>query len=145
MPHDPQQFIGAWRLVDWRIEYAGGGVTRPFGDEAAGYIVYSADGIMTASIGKGARARFGLANARSASPEQKAAAFDSYFHYAGPWHIDGDTVVHRVTMALNPDMAGTDQVRLAQFDGAGGLTLSAHEAMKDGGSRHHILQWRRVD
>lgn len=143
MPHSPDQFIGSWHLVDWRIEYSDGGITRPFGEGAHGYIVYTADGIMTASIAKSARPPFGMANARNASAEQKSEAFDSYFHYAGPWRIDGDDVVHEVTLSLNPDMTGTDQRRHAQFHGDGELTLSAHEAMKDGRQRHHILQWRR--
>ena len=142
MPHSPEDFIGAWGLVDWRIEYSDGGVTRPFGEAAEGYIVYSANGIMTASIAKGDRARFGQANARNATLDQKGQAFDSYFHYAGPWQVDGDEVVHSVTMSLNPDMTGTDQRRLAVFDSAGGLTLSANEPLKDGASRHHILQWK---
>ena len=143
MPHSPQDFIGAWNLVDWRIEYADGGVTRPFGDAPHGYIVYTADGIMSASIARSERAGLGLANARSASAEQKAGAFDSYFHYAGPWRIEGNDVVHAVTMSLNPDMTGTDQRRLAVFDKACGLVLSAREALKDGASRRHVLQWQR--
>ena len=141
MPHKPEDFIGAWQLVDWRIEYSDQGVTRPFGEGAHGYIVYSADGTMTASIAKSARPPFGFANARNASADQKAAAFDSFFHYAGLWRIEGEEVVHAVTLSLNPDMTGTDQRRLAAFDGLGELTLSAHEALKDGTNRHHILQW----
>lgn len=143
MSHSPDNFIGAWRLVDWRIEYSDGGVTRPFGEGATGYIIYSADGTMTASIARAGRPPFGITNARNASTEQKAAAFDSYFHYAGPWRIEGDEVVHAVTMSLNPDMTGTDQRRLAVFDSKGGLILSAHEALKSGLSRHHVLQWIR--
>ena len=131
--------------MDWRIEYSDGSVTRPFGDAALGYIVYSANGIMTASIAKGERARFGIANARNAPAERKAAAFESYFHYAGPWRLEGEIVVHSVTLSLNPDMTGTDQRRLAVFDNGGGLTLSAHEPLKNGASRHHILQWKKMD
>lgn len=145
MPHNQQDFIGAWQLVDWRIEYSDGAVTRPFGDNPHGYIVYAVEGIMTASIAKRARSSFGIANARNASADSKAEAFDSYFHYAGPWHIDGDDVVHTVTMSLNPDMPGTEQRRLAVFDQKAGLTLSAREAMANGGERHHILQWQRRD
>lgn len=143
MAHLPDDFVGTWALADWRIEYSDGGVTRPFGDAPQGYIIYAGDGVMSASIARSARAKFGIANARNASAEQKSAAFDSYFHYAGSWHIDGDHVVHRLAMALNPDMAGTEQRRLAEFDGASGLTLSAHEPLKDGTSRHHVIQWVR--
>ncbi len=145
MPHSSKNFIGAWQLVDWRIEYSDGGVTRPFDEGAHGYIVYSADGTMTASIAKTARPPFGIANARNATAEQKAAAFDTYFHYAGLWRIEDEEVVHQVTMSLNPGMTGTEQRRLAVFDGSGGLTLSAHEGLKDGASRHHILQWKSAN
>jgi Lipocalin-like domain len=141
MPHSAQDFIGAWQLVDWRIEYPDGGITRPFGEGAIGYIIYAADGTMTASIAKSDRAPLGFANARNASDGQKAEAFDSYFHYAGPWRIEGDEVVHAVTMSLNPDMTRTEQRRRALFDGAGGLTLSAIEGDASGKQRHHILQW----
>lgn len=144
MPHDRSDFIGAWRLLDWRIEYSDSSVTRPFGEGAHGYIVYSSDGTMTASIAKAERAPFGLANARNASEQQKAAAFDSYFHYAGPWDVDGDEVVHTVTMSLNPDMTGTQQRRVARFSGDGELTLSAFESTKNGCKRHHILQWQTL-
>tara|TARA_R100001244_G_scaffold6593_41_gene8523 strand:- start:5436 stop:5867 length:432 start_codon:yes stop_codon:yes gene_type:complete len=143
MPHDPADFVGAWSLVDWRIEYADGNETRPFGYGARGYIIYSADGTMTACIAKVRRDSFGIANARNASADQKAEAFDSYFHYAGPWRIENEEVVHAVTMSLNPDMAGTEQRRLAEFDGEGDLTLSAREALNNGGIRHHVLQWTR--
>jgi Lipocalin-like domain len=142
MPHKSSDFIGAWKLVDWRIEYPDGSVTRPFGDGAHGYIVYAADGTMTASIAKANRPTFGIANARNASDHQKAEAFDSYFHYAGPWRIEGEDVIHTVTMSLNPDMTGTEQRRRAVFVRSGDLTLSAAELMKDGRARHHILQWR---
>jgi hypothetical protein len=142
MSHKVEDFVGAWSLVDWRIEYSDGGITRPFGAAAHGYIVYAANGIMVANIAKGARDPFGMPNARNADADQKVGAFDSYFAYAGPWRIEGDEVVHAVTMSQFPDMTGTEQRRLAVFDGKGGLTLSAREPMKNGASRHHILQWR---
>lgn len=143
MPHRIEDFVGAWSLVDWRIEYSDGGVTRPFGVAAHGYIVYATNGVMVANIAKGDRETFGVPNARNAEAGKKVEAFESYFAYAGPWRIEGDEVVHAVTMSLFPDMTGTQQRRLAVFDGKGGLTLSAHEPLKDGASRHHILQWQR--
>jgi hypothetical protein len=143
MPHRIGDFVGAWSLVDWRIEYSDGGVTRPFGAAAHGYIVYAANGIMVANIAKGEREPFGLPNARNADARQKGGAFDGYFAYAGPWWIEGEEVVHAVTLSLFPDMTGTEQRRLAVFEGSGGLTLSAHEPLKEGASRHHILQWQR--
>jgi Lipocalin-like domain len=85
------------------------------------------------------RKKFGIANARNANADQKAKAFDSYFHYAGPWRIEGEDVVHAVTMSLNPEMTSNDQRRRAQFRTNGELTLAPKEALKDGPMRRHIL------
>lgn len=144
MAHIPQQFIGAWQLKDWRIEYSGGKISRPFGIDALGLLQYTPDGMMSATVSRANRPKSGLVNARSASDAQKSEAFDSYFHYAGPWHLDGESVVHTVTMSLNANMCGTQQVRKAEFAGPGFLTLSAVEQMSDTNSRHHILEWTKV-
>lgn len=145
MSLSPAMLVGAWALVDWRIEYGDGKVTRPFGEEATGQLLYSADGRMSATVSSGARPRLGQASARQASDQQKAAAFDGYFHYAGRWHIDGDTVVHTIELALNPDLPGTEQRRLVRLDGANGLELRADEPVGGGTLRRHILAWRRPD
>jgi hypothetical protein len=79
MAHKRENFIGAWRLIDWRIEYHDGQVTRPFGQGAHGFIIYAADGTMTASIAKPSRPVFGLANARNATSEQKAQRLTAIF------------------------------------------------------------------
>ena len=140
----PEELVGTWALVDWRIEYLDGRVTRPFGVDAAGQLVYSADGHMSASVSRAGRSRLDAANARLASVADKAAAFDGYFHYAGRWHLDGNTVVHSVDLALNPDFVGSEQRRRVDFDGAQDLQLSADEPVGERGARRHVLAWRRV-
>lgn len=140
----PEQFLGAWSLIDWRIEYDDGRVTRPFGEDATGQLIYAPDGSMSATVCAARRPCFDVANARDATGAQKAHAFASYFHYAGTWRLeDDDLVVHAVEFALNPDMAGTEQRRHARFGGATTLTLSAREETGEGAGRQHILQWKR--
>lgn len=144
MPHSPQDFIGAWSLVDWQILYPDGTATRPFGENPRGYILYTENGIMSATLAVAERKRLGHENARNASQQQKADAFDSFLNYGGPWQLDGDEVVHTVTFSMNQDLVGTQQRRSARFDGCGGLELSAHQLLADGTSRRHVLQWQRV-
>jgi hypothetical protein len=139
----PEQFVGAWSLVEWRIEYPDGRVTHPFGRDAVGQLMYNADGKMSATVSAAKRPGFGQSSARNATAPQKAEAFDGYFHYAGSWGIDGDTVIHTVEFALNPDMVGTRQRRDAQFDGAAKLTLSAVEDRDGEITRRHTLEWER--
>ena len=84
-----QQLVGSWRLLGWTIRVEGrDGVTRPFGDEPEGLLVYTPDGWMTASIGRRERALL-PANVpfRSIPAEQLGKAFLSYFHYAGRYRI----------------------------------------------------------
>ena len=138
----PAQFIGAWSLASWRIEYSDGRVTHPFGEDAIGQILYSADGQMSATVSAARRKSLGTGNIRRASPAEKAAAYESYFHYAGTWRIDGEYVIHTVEIGLNPDFVSSEQRRLAQFQ-ARRLRLSAHEDIGKSAARHHILDWEK--
>lgn len=140
-----KQFVGAWSLVEWRTEYADGRVTYPFGRGPVGMLLYSADGSMSATVSAAARPSLGHPNARDATASQKAGAFDSFFHYAGRWRIEDETIVHTVEVALNPDMVGTQQRRHARFDGAAKLTLAADEGRDMETGRRHFLDWVRVE
>jgi hypothetical protein len=135
--------VGAWSFVDWTIT-TNGRTTKPFQPSPSGYIVYAENGIMSAVISAGNRAPFPSDDIRKRPDTEKAAAFDSYFHYAGNWHVEGDTVIHTVTAALNPNMIGTQQIRDVKLSGDT-LVLSANELLEGGkGTRRHELTWRRV-
>ena len=141
-----EKFFGVWSLDDWTIAYPDGKMTRPFGETPFGYITYDPCGVMTATVSRAARSRLDCANARAASEGQRADAFNSYFHYAGEWRVDGDTVVHTVKAALNPDMVGTEQRREAIFGkDESTLALAADEPMRTGGARRHVLAWRKIE
>ena len=140
----PEQFVGVWSLAEWRIEYPDGRVRHPFGRDAVGQLIYSADGNMAATVSAASRASLGQPGARNATASQKAEAFDSYFHYAGSWSIDGDAIIHTVEFALNQDMVGSQQRRHAQFAGAAKLTLSAVEDRDGETTRCHTLEWARI-
>jgi hypothetical protein len=138
-----EQLTGTWRLVSWGIRYPDGTVTRPFGRRPQGLLLYTPDGGMSASIAASGRKRPAVTNPREAPAAEKARLFDSFFAYAGRYSIRGSTVRHRVTIAGNPAMAGTLQVREARL-GKGRLELSAVEKTRGrGGERRHVLVWAR--
>jgi hypothetical protein len=126
--------------------------TLPFGDAATGLIVYGPDGFMSAAIARAGRRPLSTESVRSAPEAERLAAFESYFHYAGPYELrrgpalpTGLQVHHHVTMALNPNFVGTTQVRDVAFDAEGRLTLSASDAVPGSAvARHHRLLWRRA-
>jgi len=136
--------IGTWELVDWTITYSDEREpTLPYGDGPTGMIVYNADGHMSATIARSRRLPLSHLNTRLAPQPEKAAAFDSYFHYGGTWRIEGDSVVHAVTLALNPAFVGTDQVRKIELDGDD-LTLSAEVTSASGATLRNAIHWRRA-
>jgi hypothetical protein len=138
------QIIGAWELAEWRIDYADGRApTHPFGTQASGLLLYTADGFMSAGISRPGRPPLGGGSARHVDAATKCAAFDGYFHYQGRYAIEGSRVLHTVTQALNPDFVGTRQVREARL-GDGVLELSAEDRLPGTSlTRHHLLRWRR--
>lgn len=146
------RLLGAWQLVSWRIRYADGRpTTYPFGAEAGGLILYTADGHMSACIAQAGRATLSSASVRSAPTAEQVAAFGSYFQYAGRFEVQpapaspsGWQVVHHVRHALNPNFVGTDQVRNMVWGDDGSLTLSASDTVPGTAvARHHELQWSR--
>ncbi len=135
------QLIGSWQLQHWHCLYDDGSSTEPFGAGAQGLLLYSADGWMSACIMARGRVRLSVANPREAPEAERVSAFDSYFSYGGRWRILDRRVQHEVTLALNPGMVGTLQLREAELLGTQ-LTLSAAEGTR-GGTRMHRLVWRR--
>lgn len=136
------QLHGAWGFARWAITHSDGRISTPFGADAEGLLLYTADGCMTATIMAAGRAVLSGASPRQASQAEKARAFDTYFSYAGRWRLEGDCVVHEVQVALNPAMIGTLQWREASLQGQQ-LILSAKENTSDG-ERLHALTWQRI-
>jgi hypothetical protein len=140
-----ESFVGAWQLQRWEIIRETAGVGRvaslPFGAGAEGLLLYTADGWMSATLMAEGRTPLSQANPRSAPAAERAAAFDGYFSYAGRWSLEGSRVRHEVTVALNPAMVGTLQLREARLAGRT-LTLSAEETTDDGVRRHRLV-WKR--
>lgn len=143
--------LGTWHLVRWDITYGDGRpATLPYGEDATGLILYTADGHMSACIGRAGRPPLSSASVRSAPETERLAAFESWFQYAGPYrlqpHADGGLqVVHTVSHALNPNFVGTEQVRDVRLADDGTLTLSASDVVPGTEvARHHRLRWRRA-
>jgi len=144
-PAHPADLVGAWELSSWRIDYSDGRPSAfPFGEDARGLLIYSADGHMSAGISRRTRSPLGGGSTRRADPAARASAFDSYFHYQGRYRVEEGAVIHEVSAALNPDFVGSRQRRDASLV-ADELELSARESLP-GSTVHrtHRLRWRRA-
>jgi len=135
--------VGGWLLEGWDVR-GESRVIRPYGDDPSGLLIYSSDGWMTASVARSGRTTLDHPNPRRATVGSQAEAFAGYFSYAGRFRLDGSTVVHQVTVALDPAMAGTEQRRSALLEGDA-LVLGASETTRSGKKWTHELRWRRAN
>lgn len=135
---------GAWRLVAWEIDVPGmDEPAHPFSDQPVGWLVYSSDGVMSAQLMRPDRPGLGGRSIRKLDEEERLAVLETFFAYAGHYYIDGDTIVHQVDVALNPDFIGQDQFRKATLNGKV-LTLTGQETDVQGRQRGHRLIWERI-
>ena len=156
-----EDLLGTWTLVLWRVDYSDGRESSyPFGHDGGGMIMYTPDGYMSAVLHSSKRGPVSTQYVREApdaeralfpagfSPRQLddgriAEAYWSYFHYAGTWRIEGDSVIHTVQHSLNPAMVGTEQVRHVKFEDEF-LILSGEEKVPGTDlERLHVVRWKR--
>lgn len=136
--------LGTWHLKEWTTSWSDErDNSQPYGPNAVGILVYTEDGYMSANISRAERPPLSRGSPRQASAGEKISAFESNFSYAGPYRIEGETVIHDVEHALNPNMVGTRQSRTIAFKG-GNLILAATETFADSSvARYHRLTWSR--
>ena len=140
----PAQLVGLWTLSRWEVTYGDGRPPRhPFGEDAVGQLIYTEEGQMSVTVVRSTRARLGCESIRQASMSQKAAAFESMFHYAGRYETRDTAVVHHVSRSSNPNLVGSTQFRFASFLGDT-LVLSPLRNERDSSEGCHTLAWRKA-
>lgn len=142
----PQDLCGSWSLARFEITFSDGRAkVFPFGPDARGLLMYSLDGHMSAVLSRADRPGLGatrLETSGAAPEDAKAAAFDSYLSYAGTWRLEGETVVHAVTLAQTPELVGVENRRRATLHGDV-LILRYDITARSGVVRHYTLIWER--
>jgi hypothetical protein len=136
-PHPEElskKFVGAWRLVS--IEGNPPGRTNVY-DRPTGLIMYDPSGHMCVNIVlKADRKPFApfTKGLLTATPEEKAAAFESYAAYFGTFTVDAKAgiITHHLEGNLIPGRQGTDNVRWFEFQGDDRLLLIPIEDGKGG-------------
>jgi Lipocalin-like domain len=138
------KLLGAWRLTSYQSDRADGDVFYPMGRDAFGYIMYTANGRMSATVSRPNRAP--LSSPDKSLAEEKAAAFDSYFSYAGTYEVDeaNAIVVHHLELALMPNWVGSDFKRKVILDGDKLELRALAPSLVAGEQRTVRVMWERV-
>ena len=144
MPDHVQRLVGTWKLVSASASTDGGDVDyTPYGTEPQGILTYTSDGWVMAIICHSARRLLSTGDRVSASPEERAEAFATFFSYAGRYAISSDRVIHHVEIASVGNWAGTDMIRVVHLDGDR-MTLATPPLSIGGQTRTFELFWERV-
>ena len=139
---NPNPLVGAWRLVTYEA-HAGDEVSYPLGEDASGYIMYTADGYMSVLIMAGGRTNFASNDILGGTDEEKLEAASTFIAYAGRYEFLGDRVIHKIETAFYPNRVGTEQTRFTQLAGDE-LLLTTPPMVIHGTSRSGRLRWKRA-
>ncbi len=114
-------FVGTWKLVSWEVMQADGTIQYPYGKEVIGYLIYTADGYMSAEIMNPDRQQSDpnfpreMAGAQTLPEADRARAYSTYLSYCGNYTVEGQTLTQHVKVGLIPSWTGSDQPRPFRF------------------------------
>ncbi len=144
MPAALEKFIGTWKLLGCEHRLSGGEVVYPIGKEAKGILIYTADGYMSGALMAGGRKAFQTRELFSGTEEEKAAAMETYVHYAGRFEVKDSEVLHYVETSLFPNWVGSTQKRRYYFSEGNRLELSVGPFISKGQKQTAHLFWVKV-
>lgn len=136
-------FVGTWRMLSLETRTADGDIKYPLGRDAIGYLIYTADGYMSASLMRDGRRNHADGDRRGGTVEEKLAAAESYISYCGRYEVGEDRVIHHVEVADIPNLVGTSQERFFKLS-HGRLSLSTPPTLFEGKQVTGHLVWERV-
>lgn len=135
---------GTYRLARCEVLWSDGEVEHPYGTDAEGILVYTANGFVTGHLMRRDVPRFST-GARKAPADQARRAFLGYLGYYGTYAVDAGrgTVTHHVLGSWHPNWVGTDQVRHFRIEG-GQLVIETPPVATGGRQRITRLTWNRT-
>jgi hypothetical protein len=98
--------IGSWKLTIFEITTSAG-VTKPWGNNSHGLLIYTPAYTMSVSINKDIEGD-------STNPANR---FNSILFYSGTYELKDGVITHHVTNASDPDRIGKLMMREASING----------------------------
>jgi hypothetical protein len=79
-----ERLVGSWRLISYEVRDGDGELAGyPLGDDAAGYLIYTADGFMSVQVMRRDRPRYQAEGLGDGTEAESADAARCYVAYAG--------------------------------------------------------------
>jgi hypothetical protein len=142
-----ERLVGSWRLLSYEVRNGAGMlVDHPLGDEATGYLLYTAGGFMSVQVMRLDRPRYQAGGVGDGTDAEAAEAARGYVAYAGRYHVEHDSVVvHEPEVSLFPNWVNATVARKVALVEPR-LELSTPEPLPFGGQQlTAVLTWERVE
>jgi Lipocalin-like domain len=137
----PAALIGAWALETFVIDEHGRSPKPRFGENPVGYLIYTADGRMSATLMGIHRAPLPAPDGSSSSRQDVTESLANFLSYAGRFEIRGDHVFHHVEVSVFTNLVGTTLERQFALDGN---TLTIRTLPPEIWGSSNRLVWRRA-
>ena len=138
--------VGSWRLLSAVQHFDDGTKVAEFGPNACGYLIYTAEGTVSAVLGASDRPALAALDPQDATPDEYASSARTFVAYAGTYLLDEESgeVSHNIELSLYPNWQGQSQLRVLQLDGDTVNIVASPRIASDGRAFHSQLRWRRV-
>lgn len=141
------RLIGTWTLHSYiETNVDTGEKSYPMGESPSGFIIYTADGYMSAQMASAERVPFVGNDMFGGTQEEYTTAGTTYLAYSGPYDVDerNGKLDHEIAISLYPNWAGMRQVRIVTL-GEDTLQLSFEQPqLSRGALREADLVWIRA-
>ncbi len=132
--------LGAWSLESFEMADPGKPVTPRFGSHPVGYLIYTPDGHMSATLSAATRPAF--ESLSLASPDEcQGQKLKDFLCYAGTYDVKGDRVFHHVQVSVFTDLVGKTLERQFKIEGN---TLTIRTITAGMWGTNSILVWKRA-
>ena len=140
---EAKDIAGTWRLVSYSSKDENGNVGYPLGENAVGYIMYTSDGYMSASMSSNNRPKRSSNDLTGGTREEKAGEAETYITYCGTYEFHKDRVIHNIEIALFPNRVGSSQIRYYKIKGSS-IVLTTPPISIDNKPQICTIIWERA-
>jgi hypothetical protein len=140
------RLVGVWRLVTYIDEQEGSDDTQPFGPNPQGFLIYTADGFVSAQLMTPGRPAFQSADWHHGTPQEYQAAGSGYIAYCGIYEVEEEkaTVTHIPSVSLLPNLIDGRQCRSIDLQGDRLVLRAAGAPVARGAYVTSRLEWTRI-
>jgi|SRR5580700_4614940 hypothetical protein len=131
--------VGAWKLESFLMDEGKESEKAFFGNDPAGYLIYSANGRVAAVLSS--VHRLALEPPPSKVTKECAASVADFLSYAGRYEVKGDRVYHHVEVSVFTNLVGQTLERRFNLVGD---TLTIRTLPPEIWGKSSVLVWRRA-